>query len=79
MKLTKKIIGENNRIIVNTNTLCELLGVSRTTVKNWADEGCPKHSRGWWDLKEVFEWVGIAGAKEDKETLTNKEKNYTMK
>ncbi len=92
MRLKNKIkvgnneIMESDRIIVSTGTICELLGVSRTTVKNWADEGCPRYEKGWWDLKEVFKWRGLTSAKEiknkkDEEDLTLKERKlyYEMK
>lgn len=61
-----KFKEDNGRLIVNTETLCELLSVSRVAVKYWSDEGCPKHSRGWWDLGEVLKWKGMVGTSNTK-------------
>ena len=62
-----KVKNENNKvfevesIVVNTETICELLSISRMTLTKWSEEGCPKKGRGWWDLGEVLKWKGMVG------------------
>lgn len=51
---------DGERVLVSTDLLSELLGVSARTLANWAIEGCPKYKRGWWDLKAVLRWRGLA-------------------
>jgi len=52
----------NDKICFTTATLCEILNVKRTTLKRWADDGCPKESVGWWPIAEVLRWKGLVGA-----------------
>jgi hypothetical protein len=34
----------------------DVFGVTAKTLSAWADEGCPKAGRGYWDLREVMRW-----------------------
>lgn len=45
-------------MLVTTSRLCDLLDVTDKTLTNWKRSGCPQHSRGWWDIKEVLKWRG---------------------
>lgn len=45
-------------MLVSTSRLCDLLEVTDKTLTNWKRSGCPQHSRGWWDIKEVLKWRG---------------------
>lgn len=49
---------ENGKIIIRTNRLCDLLGISDRTLTDWKRQGLTQHSRGWWDLKHVLKWRG---------------------
>jgi len=49
---------DEDRIIVSTKMLCEILDVSDRTLTNWRRQGLTQHSRGWWDLKHVLKWRG---------------------
>jgi len=50
---------ENDKIIVSTKVLCELLDVSDRALTDWKRQGLTQHSRGWWDLKHVLKWRGM--------------------
>lgn len=54
-------LQDGQRLLVPTKTLCRELGVTRVTIKNWVDQGCPQESRGWYDLFAVLRWRGYIG------------------
>ena len=43
-------------IILTTEQAAQFFGVTRKTLKEWADAGAPKVKRGRWNLKELFDW-----------------------
>lgn len=50
---------DDGNLIVSTDDLMRLFGVSKFTAAAWADKGCPKISRGKWKLKDVIAWRGL--------------------
>lgn len=52
-------------ICLSSAALCEVFGVTRETLSEWAKKGCPKVQRGWWPLGEVIRFRGLAGTSED--------------
>lgn len=48
----------DDKIIVATKVLCEILNVSDRTLTDWKRQGLTQYSRGWWDLKHVLKWRG---------------------
>lgn len=58
----------DGQLLFSTTRLCELLGVTDKTLTNWKRSGCPQHSRGWWDIKEVLKWRGQIQVGEDAAT-----------
>jgi len=44
------------KIIASTQQVADFFNVSRRTLYNWAQAGCPKLARGQWNLKQVFDW-----------------------
>ena len=74
-----KYKDEGGKLIINTEALCALLCVSRMAIKKWADEGCPKHSRGWWDLAEVLKWKGMVGSGNLKSVNDSKDMSFKEK
>lgn len=48
----------DDKVIISTRELCELLDISDRTLTNWKRQGLTQHSRGWWDLKHVLKWRG---------------------
>jgi phage terminase Nu1 subunit (DNA packaging protein) len=48
----------DDKVIVSTKVLCELLDISDRTLTDWKRQGLTQHSRGWWDLKLVLKWRG---------------------
>lgn len=54
-------LPEGERVLCSTRTLCKELGINRTTIKNWVDQGCPQEARGWYDLFAVLKWRGYIG------------------
>lgn len=65
MEGVKEVDG---RMLVTTARLCELLEITDKTTTNWKRSGCPQHSRGWWDVKEVLKWRGQISTTEDAAT-----------
>ena len=59
MELEKiaKIIDD--KICLNTSAMSGILGVDRSTLIRWEDDGCPKAARGWWPLGELLRWRGL--------------------
>lgn len=50
---------EDGKLLISSAKLLELLDIkSDKTLTNWRKAGCPQHSRGWWELKEVLRWRG---------------------
>ncbi len=49
---------ENEDLLVSTEQICKLFDISRAALNKWVSSGCPKHSRGWFLLKDVLEWKG---------------------
>jgi len=43
-------------IVVTSEELSSFFNVSRRTLSNWHQAGCPKLGRGKWNLKQVFDW-----------------------
>lgn len=48
---------DDDRILISTSRACEFYGVSRKTLNSWALRGCPKETRGWWDVQLVTTWL----------------------
>jgi len=63
-----KIEGE--RALLNSGKTADFFGVTVKTLAQWAKEGCPKHSRGWWDPKEILAWRGEATDEDTKEAMS---------
>jgi hypothetical protein len=38
------------------------LGISRNTLTEWEEKGCPKSARGWWPLWDLLKWRGVIGS-----------------
>lgn len=63
MEGVKEVDG---KLLVSSARLLELLDIkSDKTLTNWKKSGCPQHSRGWWDIKEVLKWRGQISVGED--------------
>ncbi len=52
----------DGKICVATQELCDQLGISRNTLTEWEDKGCPKAARGWWPVWDLLKWRGLIGA-----------------
>lgn len=48
----------DDKIIVSTKVLCEVLDVSDRALTDWKRQGLTQYGRGWWDLKHVLKWRG---------------------
>lgn len=59
--MSQKVKENQGKVLVSTDALCEILGVSRMAIKKWSDDGCPKETRGWWCLADVLRWRGLVG------------------
>jgi phage terminase Nu1 subunit (DNA packaging protein) len=51
----------DGKICVTTQELCDQLGISRNTLTEWEDKGCPKAARGWWPIWDLLKWRGMIG------------------
>ena len=47
---------DDDILLLTTKGMAALTGVSEQTLTKWNNQGCPKHSTGWWDAKQVIEW-----------------------
>ncbi|MDZ7760837.1 MAG: hypothetical protein U5L00_11345 [Desulfovermiculus sp.] len=69
-----------SKIIVSTNELAAFFDVSRQAVYQWSRAGCPKVSRGKWDLKQVLTWwletVYAERTAQDDESLSEIKRRY---
>lgn len=59
------------KIILTSKDACELFGISRAGLSDWARQGAPKLERGSWDLKALFDWreKNIVGKIETREAM----------
>ena len=46
------------KFVYSGQDACEFFGVSREALSGWVKRGCPKESRGWYDIKAVMDWRG---------------------
>ncbi len=46
----------NKELILSSDAMCHVFGVSRQTLVDWERKGCPKINRGQWALSEVIQW-----------------------
>lgn len=46
-------------ILVSTQALIRIFDITKQTINKWTKNGCPRYSRGWYDLHEVIVWRGI--------------------
>lgn len=64
--MQKKINDEykifDGKICATTQELCTQIGISRKTLSEWEDKGCPKAARGWWPIWDVMKWRGVIGS-----------------
>lgn len=51
-------VTEDDRILVSTSKLAEIMSISVKTVGTWENAGCPKEKRGWYDVAAVIKWRG---------------------
>lgn len=54
----------DDKLCITTSELCNRLDISRKTLAEWSDKGCPKSARGWWPVWEVLAWRGILTTEE---------------
>lgn len=52
----------DGKICVTTQELCDQMGISRNTLTEWEDKGCPKAARGWWPIWDLLKWRGLIGS-----------------
>lgn len=50
---------ENGDLILTTQEMGKIFGLRADTLSDWAIKGCPKESRGWWNVRKVIEWRGL--------------------
>lgn len=62
---TEDRVGKNNkffqitndeRILLSTSKLAEIMGVSIKTIGVWEQKGLTKEKRGWWDIAKAIAW-----------------------
>lgn len=49
---------DGQRILLNAKSTAEFFGVTERALLEWVKRGCPKESRGWYDIKAVMDWRG---------------------
>jgi phage terminase Nu1 subunit (DNA packaging protein) len=50
--------NENGEIELSSAKCAEFFNVSDWTVRDWGSKGAPQVERGWWNLKEIVQWLG---------------------
>ncbi|MCI1478108.1 MAG: hypothetical protein LKH93_06855 [Clostridium beijerinckii] len=55
----------DDKLCITTSEICSRLDISRKTLAEWSDKGCPKAARGWWPVWEVLAWRGILTTEEN--------------
>lgn len=51
-------------VLVTTQLLAKIYGVTTRTIQNWTKAGCPKYAPGGYSMRAVVQWMR-AGAAED--------------
>jgi len=51
-------VSSNNDFVFSTAETCDFFTVSRETLSAWSKQGCPKEKRGYWNIKDVMNWLG---------------------
>lgn len=54
MAASVKTLGDD--VLFSTGTLCHYYGITPAALDKWKKGGCPRHSRGWYNIREVREW-----------------------
>lgn len=49
-------ITADERILLSTSKLAEVMGVSIKTIGVWEQKGLTKEKRGWWDIAKAIAW-----------------------
>lgn len=78
----KKVINVNTTVkfndegdlIISTAEMGKLFGIRNDTLSGWAEKGCPKEERGWWNLKKVIAWRGMARSGDNMEISSEAKK-----
>ena len=68
-------------LLVNTATGALFFEVSASYVRQWGEAGCPKHSRGVWNLYDVKKWYNEnidSRISEEEDDLTSLKKKLLM-
>ena len=51
-------VTEDERILLSTSKIADIMHVSVKTIGVWERQGCPKEKRGWYDIAAVIKWRG---------------------
>ena len=51
-------VTEDERVLLSTSKIAEIMHVSVKTIGVWERQGCPKEKRGWYDIAAVIKWRG---------------------
>lgn len=49
-------VTDDDRILLSTSKLAEVMGVSIKTIGVWEQKGLSKERRGWWDIAKAIAW-----------------------
>lgn len=50
----------DGNLCISTEGLSHIMDVTKAAVLRWGQQGCPKAKRGWWPLRDVLKWRGLA-------------------
>ena len=50
-----------NKHCFSTSDILSILNVSKQTLSNWENDGCPKIAKGFWCIADVLRWRGMVG------------------
>ncbi len=54
--MAKYVEMDGKDLILSTDAMQHVFGVSRQTLNDWEKSGCPKIARGQWSLRAVIAW-----------------------
>ena len=53
-------ITPDERLLLKSSKVCEIMQISDKTLSAWEKKGAPKEKRGWWDIAALVNWRGRA-------------------
>ena len=66
--------NDEGELLLTTGEMGKIFGMRADTLSDWAQKGCPKEERGWWNIRKVVEWRGLARSGDNMEISSEAKK-----